>query len=92
MARRTSHVAAAHAQSAEETVPLPGLVTEAEGRHPEIVRARHTVSAAREVPSRVGSLPDPPGRRCSRCLFCLAHGLILQRRAATLPRKEQHHA
>lgn len=51
--------ASAHAQSAEETVPLAGLVTEAEGRNPEILRARHAVSAAHEVPSRAGSLPDP---------------------------------
>jgi cobalt-zinc-cadmium efflux system outer membrane protein len=51
--------ASAHAQSAEETVPLAGLVTEAEARNPEILRARHAVRAAHEVPSQAGSLPDP---------------------------------
>ncbi len=52
--------ASAHAQqSVEKTVPLAGLVTEAEGRNPEILRASHAASAAREVPSRAGSLPDP---------------------------------
>ena len=49
----------AHAQPTEETVPLVGLVTEAEGRNPEVLRARHAVRAAHEVPSRAGSLPDP---------------------------------
>jgi cobalt-zinc-cadmium efflux system outer membrane protein len=51
--------ASAHAQSADETAPLAGLVTEAENRNPEILRARHAVSAAHEVPSQAGSLPDP---------------------------------
>ena len=54
-----SFSAAAHAQSPEATVPLAGLVTEAEGRNPDILRARHAARAAHEVPSRVGSLPDP---------------------------------
>ena len=49
----------AGAQPPEETVPLAGLVAEAEGKNPEILRARHAVRAAHEVPSRAGSLPDP---------------------------------
>jgi len=41
------------------TLDLEALVAEATSRHPAVRSVRESASAAREVPSRVASLPDP---------------------------------
>lgn len=48
----------ARAQDARP-LDLEALVREAVGRHPELRGVRRSAAAARQVPSRAGSLPDP---------------------------------
>lgn len=44
---------------AGDIVELDGLIAEAIDKHPELERARNVARAQWQVPSRVGSLPDP---------------------------------